>query len=527
MTLTPAVFFLAAASCLAASRVGITSSRTLTLDDAIAMALRDNLDVRIERDNVSSARIGETGARGIYDPTFHLQPQFQVLNTPSPSVLSSENGKLSEHDLSATAGVHQRGWQGSMFDLTVDAGRTSTNNPYIGLNPYYTSQVKMAITQPLLRGRRIDAERALLKIRTVETGIAKTHLELRAIDVVARVEQAYWDLAAVRDSAEVNREAADLARRQLEQNRRMIAAGSLAAVEESASEAEWQRRIDNWYASLDSITAAENNLKTLIAPRHDDAIWSQELILSAERVEAPGKADNLESAVTGALKTRPEMRAIGQQLQVNGIERQQNADQVKPALNFVASYTNTGLSGTSRNTPDPFTAAIEPYATRIDDLSTGLGLAPLPPAGIGVLAPGGRYHSVQAGLNFEWTARNWQARANLAQSTVAAHKLKLQRAQVEQGIEAEVRNAIQSLVTARQRITAAEQGSRAAKDKLDSEQRLFANGESTNFLVLTRQNEYSDARQRLLAARLDFNKAVSRFEEAVGETLSTRNLVLE
>jgi outer membrane protein TolC len=134
---------------------------------------------------------------------------------------------------------------------------------------------------------------------------------------------------------------------------------------------------------------------------------------------------------------------------------------------------------------------------------------------------------VQAGLNFEWTARNRQARANLEQSAIGARRLKLQRAQVEQAIEAQVRNAMQSLGTAQQRITAAEAGSRAASEKLASEQRLFANGESTNFLVLTRQNEYSDAKQRLLTARLDFNKAVARFEEAVGQTLSVRRLVVE
>jgi HAE1 family hydrophobic/amphiphilic exporter-1 len=494
-----------AVSCLATDRAGITDSRTLALDDAVAMALKNNLDVRIERANVSSAQQAAAGARGIYDPTFHWTPQFQVVNTPSPSILSGENGKLSEHDLTQNAGVHQRGWQGSMLDLSFDSGRVSTNTPFMGLNPYYTSQVRLALTQPLLRGRTIDSERALLKIRGVQTGIAKTELELRGIDVVSRVEQAYWDLAAARDSAEVNREATDLARTQLEQNRRMIAVGSLAAVELSASEAELERRLDNWYASLDLITAAENNLKTLIAPSREDGIWSQELVPCAETVETPASAGSLESAIAGALKTRPELRENGQQMDVNGIEQQRSADEIKPALNLVASYSNSAMTGTS-GTPNPVAAAI--------------GSVP-------VLVQGDRYHSFQAGLNFEWTARNRQARANLEQAAIGAQKLKLQRAQLEQTIEAQVRNAIQSLNTTRQRITAAQAASRAAKEKLESEQRLFANAESTNFLVLTRQNEYSDARQRLLAARLDFNKAVARFEEAVGTTLSSKNLAVE
>ena len=140
---------------------------------------------------------------------------------------------------------------------------------------------------------------------------------------------------------------------------------------------------------------------------------------------------------------------------------------------------------------------------------------------------GGRYQSVEAGLNFEWTIHNRQASATLQQSAIDARKLKLQRFQMEQAIEAQVRNTIQSLSTSRQRVRAAESAARATKEKLESEQRLFTTGESTNFLVLTRQNEYSDAKQRLLAARLDFNKAVAMFEQAVGQTLSARKLSLQ
>jgi outer membrane protein TolC len=522
-----AIALFAAGLCLGSDRIGINSSRSLTLDEAVAMALRDNLDVRIESANVSSAQQAELGSRGFYDPVFHAGSQFQVLNTPSPSVLSGEAGNLAEHDFTGTAGIRQRGGEGSLFDLTAEGGRTSTNNPFVGLNPYYTSQLKLEWTQPLLRGRTIDADRAMMRIRSVQTGLARTQLELRAIDIVTRVEQAYWDLVTARDSAQVNREAADLAGTQLEQNRRMIAAGSLAAVELSASEAELQRRLDNWYASLDVITAAENNIKMLIAPRRDDPVWSQELLPTAADSELPRAADDLRAALECALKARPELRAVDQQKDVNMIEQRQNADLTKPALNLTASYSNTGLTGTARNTPDPFTAAIEPYALRINDLSTLAGVAPLPAASIGTLGPGARFNSVQAGLNFEWTAHNRQARANLAQSVIEAHKLNLQRAQVEQAIEADVRNSMQSLATARQRITAAEASTRAAKEKLASEQRLFATGESTNFLVLTRQNEYSNARQRLLAARLDFNKAVARFEQAAGATLSARKLAWE
>ncbi|MGH9723196.1 MAG: TolC family protein, partial [Bryobacteraceae bacterium] len=119
----------------------------------------------------------------------------------------------------------------------------------------------------------------------------------------------------------------------------------------------------------------------------------------------------------------------------------------------------------------------------------------------------------------DWTPRNHTAEANLAQSVIAERRLKLQRAQIEQAIAAQVRNSLQALQTARQRIAAAQTSARAAKEKLDSEVRLFQTGESTNFLVLTRQNEFADSRRREVVANLDFNKAISSLAQAVGTTL--------
>ena len=57
--------------------------------------------------------------------------------------------------------------------------------------------------------------------------------------------------------------------------------------------------------------------------------------------------------------------------------------------------------------------------------------------------------------------------------------------------------------------------------------RLFQSGESTNFLVLTRQNEYADSRRREAVARLDFNEAVTRMRQAVGTTLEAHNVQVQ
>jgi outer membrane protein TolC len=136
----------------------------------------------------------------------------------------------------------------------------------------------------------------------------------------------------------------------------------------------------------------------------------------------------------------------------------------------------------------------------------------------------GNYQTVQIGFALDLTVHNRTAAANLEEAAIAQKRLGLMLERAEQAIEAQVRNALQGIDTARQRMRAADAGAAAAKEKLESESRLFDSGESTNFLVLTRQNEYSDARRMQVEAEAAINKAVAQYEGALGTTLESRRI---
>jgi hydrophobic/amphiphilic exporter-1 (mainly G- bacteria), HAE1 family len=330
------------------------------------------------------------------------------------------------------------------------------------------------------------------------------------------------------------------AREQLAINQRLINAGTLAPVELSAAEAELQRRLDTWYSAIGTLTEVENNLKTLLAPERTAPIWGDEIIPTEVTTVEPPVTDDLRAAVTEAIKRRPELRTLNVQNQINAIEKDLNKDLTRPEVNLVGQYALSGLGGTVNLGDDPFTSLNDALYQRLNQLSVANGLAPIAPPSFGN-PPGflvgnygtalsnlfaGRYQSFQAGLSIDFNLRNRTAQANLGQTLINEKRLKLEQARAEQAIEAQVRGAIQGIRTARQRIAAAEASARAAKEKLDSEQRLYQTGESTNFLVLTRQNEYADSRRREVVARLDYNKSVARLEQALGSTLSAHNVTL-
>jgi HAE1 family hydrophobic/amphiphilic exporter-1 len=508
--------------------------RKLSLKDAVAMALSNNLDIELRRADTATAAAAVRGARGFFDPTFRWMPLAEARNTPAGSVLQGESGKLSENFLNQNFYFDQRlPWQGSSFAASFENSRQTSSNPFVSLNPLFSSRLVLGVTVPLLRNRETDPQRAELEVRRKERDLSENELKLRAIDVIANVEQAYWTLVSAREDAQVRADTVEWAREQLERNRRMIDAGTLAPVELAAAEAELQRRLDTWYASLQAITEAENALKALLAGDRQDPLWSEVIVPVDIRTLEARPADDVRPLVEEALSQRLELTATRTQQEINQVQLKLAANQTKPQVNLVGQYVNTGLAGSLRIEENPFSSSNNALYERLNQLSAAAGLAPVPPPSFGSI-PGqliggygstlanlfaGRYQGVQGGLQVDFTFRNNAAEAQLAQTVINERRIKLQRAQIEQAIEAQVRNAAQAIQTARQRITAAEASARAAKEKLDSETRLFQTGESTNFLVLTRQNEYTDSRHRVLVAQLDFNRAVARLDQALGHTL--------
>jgi HAE1 family hydrophobic/amphiphilic exporter-1 len=221
--------------------------------------------------------------------------------------------------------------------------------------------------------------------------------------------------------------------------------------------------------------------------------------------------------------------------------RKELADNLrKPQIDIVAQYSLSGLGGTIFSGNNPFTSSQAVTAQRINELSVIAGLEPLTATGFGPPPDflvggygtalgnlfGGRYQSFQAGIALDLNIRNRTANANYAQTVIGERRLKLEQTRLSQLIEAQVRNALQGIESAKQRISAGQAGVRAAREKLESEQRLYQTGESTNFLVLTRQNELAESRRRLILALLSYNRNIADLQQAVGTTLAENRISL-
>ncbi len=522
-----------------AERVGVDMANqlTLTLEQAIELALKSNNDIDTSRNDVRIAEFNFRGSRGIYDPLIASQGYYESRTTPTASTIGGAvNGSVTQNQFFGNAGVSGfTPFQGGSYTAGFTNSRTTTSNLNATLNPQYPTDFTVNYIQPLLRGRRFDFNRRNIEIARKNLSLTDSQFRQKAIEVIALVEQSYWNLAFALRNLQVQIDAVKQARTQLESNQRQVNQGVLAPIDVVAATAQITTFEQTVYSAQEDVTRAENTLKTLMLPDRTSDTWSRPITpVSPITLEPP--RIGLEIAVSEALANRPELAQLETNKEINEIDQRYFRDQKKPQINLVGSYTAAGLAGTA--TP-PRTTTPSALTTRVNDLSVLAGLAPLSTATTSNTVPpnlvGGYFSSLanllqqdyptyRIGVTVSLPWGNTVAKANFGRTLVEAERIGNLRAQAEQVIEAEVRNALQALRSSEARLTSALAARESAEKLSESEQRQFKAGTTTFYLVLQRQTELLAARSRELQAQTDLNKAISEFQRSTGTTLTANNV---
>jgi outer membrane protein len=522
------------------ARVGVNPSKrvTLTLKDAMSMALENNRDIEVERLNVQMNEFDLRAAQGFYDPNLATTLYYDRSLIPATSIFAS--GK-SDSVIGNATFTQRTPWQGSSVTGVFSNNRSTTDNPFVALNPQYTTNLSFTFTQPIMRNRSIDSGRRQIRIAKKRLDISDSQFRQRAIEIIAQVQRAYWDLVFARRDQEIKHESVELAETQLEHNERLVDAGTLAKSDIISARVELERRKDEAEAAVESIQRAENALKALITQAGAGEFWQSELIpVEQPQIEMSASLP-LEDALRLASQNRPEMEQYRLRGELNKIDSDYQRNQTKPQVDFFVTYGTVGLAGPLRATENPINASNEILYGRINQLSALAQLPPLPISNTGT-TPGALiggygqslanlfkndFRSWRVGLTINLPLRNRTAEANFGRSLAEGKQIEAQRQKAEQLIEVEVRNALQAVETARKRVEAAKNSRDNAELQYQSEQRKFDAGQSTNFFVLDRQNALSSARGRELRALTDYTKAVAELQRALSTTLSSNNVQMK
>ncbi|HET6669371.1 MAG TPA: TolC family protein [Pyrinomonadaceae bacterium] len=526
-------------------RVGVEldRQRPLSLREALALALENNKDIELARDNVKIAEFDLLGSSGAYDPRFSSSSYFERIESPISSFLSGGGSNASVVQNDYTANARFEGLTpkfGGNYRLEFSSIRLTTNSLFAALNPQYPSSLTFTYAQPLVRGLKFDNNRRLIEIAKKNLSLSDAQFRQRAIETITSVQRAYWDLVFGLRNLQIQRDAVRDARAQLEHNKRLVVEGALAPIDVVAAEAQVAGFEQSLFTALEEVSRSENNLKNLIAVDRQAEIWSVSLIPTDDVELAPPPAVSLEEALRAALENRPELQQSNLISEVNQIDQKYYREQTKPQIDLVGSYGVVGLAGSISGGLNPFTSSSQELRDRVNLLSVNSGLLPLSDPPAQSLAPeliGGyaqsiqnlfsnRYHNFRVGVQINLPLRNRTAEAQLGRSLVEGQKIFTQRQQLEQSIQVDVRNALQVVRSASARLRAASVAREASEQQYASEQRKLDAGQSTVFLVLDRQTALTVARGNELRAQTDLNKAFAELQRATGNALTSNSIVV-
>lgn len=521
------------------SRVGVDTDeqRPLTLRETITMALRNNKDIEVARDNVSIAESDLLSARGAYDPRLSAQSYFERIISPATSFLSGA-AKVETSDFTTTSRVEGLAPKfGGSYRLDFSSIRQTSNSQFSVLNPQYPTALTLSYTQPLMRGLKFDLPRRQIEVARKNLSLTDAQFRQRAIEVISNVQRSYWDLVFALRNLQIQREAVRDARTQLEHNRRMVQEGSLAPIDIVAVQTQVANFEQAEFSALEDVTRAENNLKNLIAEDQKSSLWNASVV-PTDDVDLTPPQISLPDAMNAAVANRQELKQADLAREINLLDQRLYREQTKPQIDLVGTYGMVGNAGTLTSTTSPFTASSDQLRTRVNQLSVLAGLQPLP-APLAVAIPqnllGGygqslsnlgsnQFNNFRVGVSINLPLRNRTAEGQLGHALGEGRRIATQRQQLEQLIQVDVRNALQSVTTAEARLRSAAVARESAEQQYESEKRKLDAGQSTVFLVLERQTALAAARGNELRAQTDLNKAIAEVQRATGNSLTANNV---
>lgn len=452
------------------------------IQDSILKALENNTTVTIQRiqSQITAASVEEQ--RAAFDPELNISASRSETETEALLGTRVEPLELTTERTMLSVGVSESLPTGTT--LSVEANMTGS------VSSLYTDQatgnLEISLTQSLLRGFGTGANLASLRKAKINVDISQYELKAVAENLVAGVENAYWDLYLAGEKISIQRESLALAEQQLNESVERVSVGKLAEIELAAVNAEVASRREALIEAQASYEKARLQFLYLLNPEDQD-IWSMVPVT----VDEPFIPEDAMDAITVheqlGLKYRSDLKQARLEMEKGELDVRQTKNGLLPKLDFFVSYGKSSYAESfSDATPDP----------------------------------GSQYSNLSSGLTFTFPFSNRSAKAKHAQSVRSVEQMELSLKNMERLVELDIRSAYIEAVKSRQMIEATKVTRELQEKNMDAELEKFRVGKSTNILVLQAQRDFT-------AAKLDESEAMVGYLNALIDLYQMQGTLLE
>jgi len=554
----------------------------LSMDDAVALALENNLDIAIARYNANiadteilrskggannffgvntgivqntpgggvgglsgtvgsgpggtSAAAGGIGAgtNGLVSSTLGIGPTITSFDPIVSATLQSDHAKFDctspfcgsvQNTTTANFNYAQGFQSGTNIGVGFTNSRVTSNNPFNFLSPSLSSGFKFQVTQHLLQGFGFLPNDRLIQITKNNREITDVAFRLQIITTTDQIENLYWNLVYAYENVRVQQEALAFAQKTLSDTQKQVQIGSLAPIEVVRAQ-------NTVAADQQSLVQAQTNLdlqqllmKNALSRTLQDPQLASAEVIPTTTMALPQQEPVVptEDLVNEALQHRPELSESRIDLSNRDISERALKNSLLPSVDVFAYYGGSGAGGNQ----SPFSECGSPFANPLFGCNAPGSFAP---TSIGTTlnklvnstAP-----DKGAGITLNIPIRNRQAQALQVRGQLEYRQAQMRLQQIENQVRIEVRNAQFSVTQNRAAVQAAQAAVELANQSLEAEQKKFRLGASTGTNVLNYQSQLATAKSNLVSAEAAYEKAEIELDRATGLLLEHAGIVMD
>lgn len=477
--------------------------KTLSLREAMTIALSNSLSLDSQRIGVSITEKTAEAAWGIYDPTFTQEVRAAGSTRERASIFEAEN--VDQELISSS--LRQLISTGGYLQVGASFKRTSSDALMNAFDPEYNTGLGSRFTQPLLRGFGKEIVETNITISCLQSNIARTKVISQALDLLAAVERTYWQLAITRERRDVVQGNLELLRQNLDETltrRNAEVVSDLEVIQARQRVVACESDLVNAEAAI--YTLEDQLKKLLVSLDWDTSIKLSDSLSSLEAVEP-----DFQHAMETARKNRPELAALETEKQIDDVRLRAADNSTRPALDLFAEVNLTGRAGTFQPNfinPAPLGEFDENAADSMINTFTFDNF------------------DWAMGAMFTYTFDNRAANAIVETTKLQEKQRILRERDLLDAIRLQLRQSQRDLQTAKALVQSRTSAAELAQAEYEAENTRLQAGESTTFLTLEALQKLNVARLDLVTAKAQLANAIVDYKRATGTTLSYHNIEL-
>jgi len=440
---------------------------------------------------------------GSFDPAVSFGFSWDRVTSPLNTVQVSGIPTVTGY-ATALSGAYTQlfGSTGTSYFLALSGIRQSSTQQFLLFNPAVVTRFTLGFNQPmpLFSGfGRLPNERFLLVAQN-NLRLSEEVFRQQVVATIVQVENMYWDLAASQENVRVAEQSLAVSNRLLEDNRKQAEIGTLAPLDVVAAQAEVAGRQRDLVVAETNLQLQETRFKNILSKRVEPEMDSASVVLT-DRMPEPRDTDIpvLQDALDNALRNRPDLRQSEGNLQNQDISLRFTKQSLLPSGSAFGMYGGSGLQG----------------ETALAATGAGDSLRQ---------SFAGDFPEYAGGISLSFPIRNRSAQADNLRAQLESNQMEVSLQRLRNQVTLEVRQAITGLVQGKAQVEAAHEAVRLARETWEAEQKKLAAGVSTPYQVILRERDYRAAQQAEVQTVANYAKALVEIDRAMGTTLDRNGI---